>query len=99
MRSNKAAASEMPSRTFFVRRGVERCDNDVAGNFHELENGTGDLALWWEVARGRRLGRRTAIAMLRPERPARSQVMRVSSRGRRRQSQALVFLALRRILR
>ena len=32
---NKAAAGEMPSRTFVVRRGIERSDNDVGGDFHE----------------------------------------------------------------
>jgi len=35
MFSNKAAASEMSSRTFVVRRGIERSDNDVGGDFHE----------------------------------------------------------------
>ena len=39
----------------------------------------------WEVARGWRLGRRTEIDLLRLERPARCQVMRMSRRGRRRQ--------------
>jgi len=54
---------------------------------------------WWEVARGWRLGRRIEIGLLRFDWPARCQVIRVSRRGRRRQSQALVFLAPRRMLR
>ena len=33
-------------------------ENEVGSCFQELRTGTGDLALWWEVARGRRLGRR-----------------------------------------
>ena len=37
--------------------GGERCDNEAGGIFQSLKNSTGDLALWWEVARERRLGR------------------------------------------
>jgi hypothetical protein len=31
----QAAASEMPSRTFVVQRGIERSDNGVGGHFAE----------------------------------------------------------------
>ena len=35
MFSKQGDTSEMPSRTFIVRRDIERSDNDVGGDFYE----------------------------------------------------------------
>ena len=55
----KAAVSEEVRRTFSrTSNPLSAARTKLEGVFTNSQNGTGDLALWWEVARNRRLGRR-----------------------------------------
>jgi len=56
------------------------------------ENRTGDLALWWEVAREWRLGRQEDMCAVAARKTYTKQARKTSGRGRHRQSQGIGFL-------